>query len=288
MPEISCFGFDFTVRILSTKTTTKVPKEEFKEENDRYICSEIGESFQVEVESLHVDGDREKEVAVDLFLDGEYACGCYMYAGVTGKYIWTGHGWPVDDTLTRFKPFEFGAPSEDAKGSSFDDLKIEVKFQEVVETKEKVSLTERSLPNLDHNKVKKPFQPNIGVGETEFYVEPENLSEYCYKYIGDPVVMTIRYTTALGLEIKKLISPATHPQYFPELLNGDDDAATTKLPTATKKPPTTTKKPLKKKAQDEDDVIDLTEVKRVKMEMPPRIDGDGLRGASRDDPIILC
>lgn len=47
----------------------------------------------------------------------------------------------------------------------------------------------------------------------------------------------------------------------------------------------TSQKPAKKKVKHE--MIDLTDVKRVKKEMPKRIDGEGLSGASRDDPIVI-
>ena len=253
----------------------------------------IGEAFKVAVDRRILDGDLTKTVKVTVLLDGVAAYGLTFVKQAPMDHAVYHGWWTVADSSTgsaRYRPFEFGAPGEDAVGNRFDDLRIEIELDHVVRANERTTLSgvnRFSLPsNMEKNQVKKPFQPNVTVGESEFKTGTK-ISEFKYKNVAGPLKMTVRYSTALGLELKKLISPSTHPQYFPDL-NDDDDGDDDDEPWDKKK-----QQPPKKKVKQDPSssshgkVIDLTGGVKVKNEMPPRIDGDGLAGASRDDPIVL-
>ena len=290
MPVVKAFGSEFTLRIVSSKKNQV--KEEFLHGEETYICAEIDEAFHITINRRIMDGDSER-IRASVVLDGVKLGYSLVF---THSTIF--QGWVAEETATvkKYRPFVFGAPGEEAKGRSFDALKISIKLDHVKETKRERKPIQYSLPSMDHNQVKKPFQPNVGVGEQEFVQKkPKQKKKFEYKAVGKPVDATIRYCTALGLEMKKLISPATHPHLFPDL-NDDEEEEDDKKPPRKKKvndviddqeeekkPP---KKKVKREVVKENDVIDLTDVK-VKKEMPPRIDGEGLGGASRDDPIVL-
>ena len=264
MVVVRAFGSKFELRV---RSSTGLEKEEFQKDGETYICSEVGEEFKLVVVRTVEDG-RTPCVECVARLDGENS---YAYfSGAAGQMVY--HGWWIDGT--RFKAFQFGAPSEEAMTNQFDNLKMELWLYEVVKGGERPPTADLRVPNMDHNKVKKPFQPNVSVGRDLVLPSKGNVTRYTYRRITvHPVVVGLRYKTAIGLELLRIISRQSHPALFVENRNGDDDDDDEKHDK--KNIPLNHHHP---------DVVDLT---KVKAEMPPT-KKQCIGGRTKDDPIDLC
>jgi len=208
-------------------------------------------------------------VASTLRLDGE-ACSTMYWQAFTasspGPTVTIAYpGWWSDGTGTKFKAFKFGAPSEEATTNQTEGLKIEIEMYLVVKTENPYVRVDRGPPSsLEKNRVKKPFQPNVGVGNDVPATTTFTLSKHQYERTHEPAVyLSLKYSTAIGLEVRDVISYKTHPHLFDEF----DDR------------------------RDEDDADEEEEKPKVKREAP----GDDARGSnkkikggsSRSDPIDL-
>ena len=199
-----------------------------------------------------------------LSLDGK-SCS-KVHLGPSQSYTFA--GWWTDDLGVKLREFVFSGPSEDCETRPTDAsaLLIRSAFCVVEKTAETyvVNATYTGAPNTDANKQKKPWLTNVGVGAAFNTGKSSSVSKFKFKRVDDQeVTLDLRYATALGLELKHLMSPETHPRYFPELRNDSDEEQENIEPENKRKRNepldlTRVKKEIKKKNNRPIDVIDLT------------------------------
>jgi len=303
MPSVEAFGSRFELSVESSRSSVK--KEEFVAGRETYICSDVGEEFRVLARRTLVDpATKGKRVRCYLVLDGQDA-GWFCFYGTRQTTNHTFHGWWLDGSGKRFKAFAFGSPNEDAarEGANASHLRIEIALTEAVETDEAIdpSLV-YGTPDTEANAVKKPFQPHVSSGKDLQISTAPKVSLRHYEDVGHSVWLSLRYATAVGLSIRNLISPTTHPHYFSPLpssttsstskrrsssssLQRDDDddvkpAVVLGGGVAAKKVKTEKREVVTAPDDDDDDVIEVfpEEFK------PPTI---GALGGSKDAPIVL-
>ena len=221
MPSIEAFGAGFDLNVMSMATNQI--KEEFQHGNESFICSQVGEAFKVVVSCTRRTANRE-QVKCRIRLDGTSPGWCVF--GNASKTTHTFHGWWVDGSGSRFRSFEFGAPNEDAsRGGTGDHLRIEMELTKVRTTNTPRPPPSYSLPATQQNCVKKPFQPHVTVGKELTLGKSVKVANKGLNYtkVGPTVVLTLRYTTAIGLQIRNIISHHSHPHLFPPLPKEEDD-----------------------------------------------------------------